>query len=223
MLRILVTIVAVLALCSPVFAATAAKDGTPALPTSSHVVQPHQILSDWTYNTGGYAGYVPDTGGSATGWAEYFVTTVLNSTGNDLTLVELGFPCCGPTTSAYGWVVWMNMGGMVAPGAPTTAQFHGQFTPVDPAYTFPPTTYTYVDVSAAGMTVPMGEYFCFGYDVTLLGGMTGYNGVTTWGWWSGYWDPDSGWGRTAVLEVSANFGATATEAGTWSAVKALYR
>ena len=61
------------------------------------------------------------------------ITTVYNDTGSDLTLTELGFPCAGPMTEDYGWLVWLGLGGLVAPtGDAYTADYFGQFTPVDP-------------------------------------------------------------------------------------------
>jgi hypothetical protein len=225
MLKILVTVVAVLALTTPVLATTASKTGEPVTPNAGPSEQQHQILADWTYNTGGSPGFVPDMGGSATGWAEWFITTVQNNTGSDMHLVEFGFPCAGPPTGTYGWIVWMDMGGDVPPAGPaSTADYYGSFTPLDPdPNTFPPTTYTYVDVSSLCLTVFAGEYFCFGYDNTGMGGMTSYNGEVTWGWYAGIWDPDPNYGRTAILQVSADFGATAATANTWSGIKALYR
>ncbi|MEZ4649936.1 MAG: hypothetical protein R3E97_14330 [Candidatus Eisenbacteria bacterium] len=110
--------------------------------------------------------FVPDTGGSFDGWGEWFITTVYNAKGFDLTLTGASV-CSGPMTEDYGWLVWLGLPGLVAPtGDAYTADFFGQFTPVDPnPDTFPPTVYTYVDVSAANIVVPDGTFFfAFGYD-----------------------------------------------------------
>jgi hypothetical protein len=117
------------------------------------------------------------------------------------------------------------MGGYFPPGGgPYTAQYWGSFTPEDPdPETWPPTTYTYVDISGAGIIVPAGTYFCFGYDNTGMGGQTAFNGVETWAWYGGFWDPDVGWGRTAVLQVKGNYYGTPVDETTWGVVKALYR
>lgn len=210
----------------PALAASAHKDGTTTPNQTPTVPQTEsQMRADWVYNTGGAENFVPTTGGSATGWGEYFITTVQNNTGQDLTLVELGFPCSGPPTDFLGWLVWLNLPGMVAPvGDASTADYFGEFTPVDPdPATFPPTVYTYVDISAANIVVPAGTYFCFGYDVTGNGGQTSYNGVETWAWYTGIWDSDVPWGRTAILQVKGVYGAVPTEMSSWGQIKGLYR
>ena len=222
----LMVLAALLLIVSPAFAQTASKDGTPAIYIAGDQGPTSPVRADYEYSTCGSMDCVPTTGGSHDGWAEYFITTVYNNTGQSLHLVELGFPCCGPPTDIYGWVVWTNVGGMVPPFGPAnTADFFGEFTPVDPAPdTFPPTVYTYIDISAAGVVIAPGAYWCFGYDVTGNGGQVDYNGTDTYGWYGGTWDPDAGWGRTAVLQVKANFsGGNPTEESSWGAVKALYR
>ena len=175
---------------------------------------------DFEYNSGGAIDIVPTTGGSSTGWGEWFVTTVENDTGYDLLLTEFGFPCCGPPTGTYGWIVWTDMGGLVPPsGEASTADFYGEFTPDDPnPETFPPTDYTYIDVSTASIIIPDGNFFCYGYDVTGNGGQVDYNGVETWAWYGGAWDPDPSWSRTAVLQVMANFEG-ALDQSTWGSIK----
>ncbi|MCA9754924.1 MAG: hypothetical protein KDA27_03910 [Candidatus Eisenbacteria bacterium] len=213
-------------LAVPAFAGTAHKDGTPTLDQAPSVPQSESTMrADWVYNTGGSEDFVPTTGGSFDGWGEWFITTVYNDTGSDLTLTELGFPCAGPMTEDYGWLVWLGLGGLVAPtGDAYTADYFGQFTPVDPGPdTFPPTVYTYVDVSAANIVVPAGTYFAFGYDNTGTGGQTDFNGVETWAWYGGLWDPDINYGRTAILQVKGNYGAVPVEQTTWGQIKGLYR
>jgi hypothetical protein len=222
----LLIVVAALAFAAPALAYTVSKDGTPAdvtLPAQQGPASP--VRADFEYNTGGSINFVPDLGGSATGWAEWFVTTVHNTTGQQLRLVELGFPCCGPATGTYGWIVWKSVGGIVPPAGPaSTAEHYGQFTPVDPnPATFPPTVYTYIDVYAQNIVIPVGAYFCFGYDVTGNGGQTYYNGVMTWGWYNGAWDPDQPWGRTAILQVKANYVTSPVEETTWGAIKGLFQ
>lgn len=227
MLRRLMAAFVVLAFAAPaVLADSAHKDGTPTnnqAPGAPGTESTYR--ADFEYNTGGAIDFVPTTGGSSTGWGEWFITTVYNDTGQDLVLTELGFPCSGPATSDYGWLVWLNMPGLVAPvGDATTADYFGPFTPVDPdPGTFPPTVYTYVDVSGAGIVVPAGTYFCFGYDNTGTGGQTAFNGVETWAWYGDLWDPDINYGRTAILQVKAMYGGVPTENSSWGQVKALHR
>ena len=187
--------------------------------------QPSTLRADWEYNTAGTIDAVPTTGGSADGWGEYFITTILNDTGQDLNLVELGFPCSGPPTDTYGWVIWTGMGGIMPPaGDPFSADHFGPFTPVDSdPGSFPPLVYTYIDISSEGIVIPAGEYFCVGYDNTGNGGQIEYNGVQTWAWYTGFWDPDESWGRTAVIQVKGDFGGgTPVESASWTTIKSLY-
>ncbi len=179
--------------------------------------------ADFEYNSGGAMGTVPTTGGSSSGWGEWFVVSILNDSGQDILLMELGFPCCGPPTGADGWLVWTDVGGLNPPaGDASTADYSGAFTPLDPAPdTFPPITYTYIDVSAEDIVIANGAYFCIGYDVTGNGGQVDFNGVDTWSWYGGVWDSDQAWSRTDILEVSADYD-TALERNTWGSIKATF-
>ncbi len=223
-MRQLLVVLAVLGLAvAPALGDSASKDGTytPYEQPANNV--PTSTRADYEYNTGGPINCVPTTGGSATGWASFFITVLQNTTGHDMCLQELGFPCGGPPVS-WGWVVWTNLPGMNPPaGDPYSANFHGGFTPVDPnPGSFPPTIYTYIDVSSQGIVIGNGTYWAFGYENPGMGGQVNFNGVTTYGWWSGMWDPDSGWGRTAVLQVFANYGISPVEDSTWGQIKALF-
>ena len=178
----------------------------------------------YEYNTGGTLGMLPTLAGSSTGWAEYFVVTLQNTTVYPLRIMELRFPCCGPQTAEYGWVVWTNLSGMVPPaGDPTTAQYYGQFTPAIPSggSAGDITEYTIVDVSSAEIVIPADGYWCFGYDNTQLGGQDYFNGVVTYGWYEGSWDPDQGWGRTDLLEFAAYYRMSLDQA-TWAQIKASF-
>ena len=177
--------------------------------------------ADFEYNSGGAMGTVPTTGGSSDGWGEWFVVSILNDSGQELTLTELGFPCCGPATGDYGWVVWTDVGGLTPPsGEASTADYFDAFTPVDPnPETFPPLTYTYIDVTAENIVIAEGAYFCIGYDNTGNGGQVVFNGTDTWAWYGGAWDEDQGYSRTAVIEVSGDF-ASSLNRNTWGAIKA---
>ncbi|HOZ17773.1 MAG TPA: hypothetical protein PLF04_05510 [Candidatus Fermentibacter daniensis] len=179
----------------------------------------------YEYNTGGTLGMLPTLAGSSTGWAEYFVVTLQNTTVYPLRIMELRFPCCGPQTSAYGWVVWTGLSGLVPPaGDPTTAQYYGQFTPAIPSggSASDITEYTVVDLSLEEMIIiAPGEYWCFGYDNTQLGGQTTFNGVVTYGWYEGSWDSDQPWGRTGLLEFAAYYWMSLDQA-TWAQIKASF-
>ncbi|MCA9728792.1 MAG: hypothetical protein R3E12_11980 [Candidatus Eisenbacteria bacterium] len=224
--KVLASLVIALVVGSPALGASAHKDGTPT-PTQAPGVPSAEGAGgyDWAYGTGGALDVVPTTGGSAAGWGEWFITTVYNDSGQDVTLTELGFPCSGPTTGTYGWIVWLGLGGLIPPaGQASTADYYGTFTPNDPdPNSFPPTVYSYVDVSGAGIVVPAGTYFCFGYDNTGTGGQIDFNGVETWAWYSGVWDPDVNYGRTALLQVKGIFGPTPVQESSWGKVKQLYK
>lgn len=176
---------------------------------------------DFEYNTSGSIGMLPTYVGSNTGWAEYFIVPVHNTTGQDLLIQELRFPCCGPTTSTYGWVVWTDLASLVPPsGGPTSADYYGPFTPAiaSGGVAGDITEYTIVDVSASNIVIPSGAYWCFGFDNTMLGGQIAYNGVITYGWYGGVWDPDDAWGRTDLLEFAADF-ETSLDQQTWAEIK----
>ncbi len=176
--------------------------------------------ADFEYNSGGAMGTVPTTGGSADGWGEWFIVTILNESGQDIVLTELGFPCGGPATGDHGWVVFLGLNEfMPPPDDASNADFFGAFTPVDPdPSTSPPVNYSYIDVTAENIIITNGSFFCVGYDNTGIGGQVDYNGTETWAWYEGSWDSDQAWGRTAVIEVSANF-AQALQQHTWGAIK----
>lgn len=179
---------------------------------------------DYEYNTSGTIGTLPALVGSNDGWAEYFVVPIQNTTGYDLEIKEFRFPCCGPQTSAYGWVVWTGLSGLVPPaGDATTAQYYGQFTPAiaTGGAAGDITEYTVIDVSSAGVVIPAGAYWCFGYDNTMLGGQVSFNGVITYGWYEGSWDSDEPWGRTAILEFAADYVMSLDQA-TWAEIKAQF-
>lgn len=228
MLKKVLLSIGLLALVSaPILAATivVSKDGQQIDATPGPANVPSQYRADFEWNSAGPIDFVPDASGSATGWAEWFITAVQNTTGQDLVLEEFGFPCDGPTTDTFGWVVWV--GGPtppMTPGDASSAQYYGTFTPASNTGASPPTIYTYVDVQAESITVPDGSWLWFGYDNTGFGGMTAFTGIDTWGWYLGAWDLDANYGRTAVLQVKANFaGSTPVDETTWGAIKDHHR
>ena len=219
----LLVLLAITLIASPAFALTASKDGTPVTPVPATPGERSEVRADFEYNTGGSIDFVPDLGGSATGWSEWSIGLLENYTGTDLVLVELSWPCSGPASGAYGWIVWT--GQFDLPGAASTAEYYGPYTPVDPdPTTFPPTTYTYIDVTAENIPFIDGDGICFGFDNTGMQGMTSYNGVETWGWYGGIWDSDSAYGRTAIQQLKADVaGGTPVENASWGQVKALFQ
>lgn len=176
------------------------------------------MRADVEWSTTGAMDTPASLGGSASGWGYYFITSWLNTTGQDVTLVEFGWPCGGP--GPVDWVVWITAG---MPGAPGTQTFGGLWTPVDPdGVSYPPDTYTYIDVSASAITIPAGQKFYFGYENPGIGGQISYNGVETWAWYENAWDSDVSWGRTAVLQFKGNFGGVPAEQTTFTHVKQLF-
>ncbi len=163
---------------------------------TSHPKYPNALF-EWS--SAGTLNTVPPYGGSAAGWASYFIVMAHNGTGVDIRLAELGFPCSGPSSS---WGVWI---GSTQPATYVSPQFTGNFTPVDTAgTTLPPTTYTYVDVTASNIVIPNGSDFWFGYQNPGMSGQVDANAVTTYGWYGGAWDPDPPYGRTTILQVTGN-------------------
>jgi hypothetical protein len=192
-------VVVLLVIAVGAFAGVASKDGAtvPDRPAPPGAVS--QVRADFEYNTAGVIDAVPTTGGSATGWASYFIVMVHNTLPQDIKLVELGFPCGGPSSS---WGVWL---GAAQPPTYTSPDFSGAFTPTDTnPGTFPPTTYSYVDVSASNVVIPGNGDFWFGYENPGIAGQVGASSPITYGWYGGAWDPDSGYGRVTVMQVKGN-------------------
>ena len=183
---------------------------------------PSDVVADFEWNTMGVMNSVPTSGGTPTGWAAAEITAVQNTTGQNLTVVEFGFPCDGPGPAA--WYVWLGIVPPGLPGAPSTASYTGTFTPATNTGTPPPTVYANVNVSGSGILWPVGTYLWFGYENPGYVGLAPFSGVTTWGWYLGAWDPDANYQRTAVMQVKANFaGTTATDDATWGQIKRLYQ
>jgi hypothetical protein len=181
-------------------------DNTVVYSTVATYDSAYRMPEDWEWNSGGTIDIVPTLGGSASGWGTYFITTVENDTGENILLTEFGFPCGGPGT--VDWILWYDVGGINPPsGGAGTADETGEFDPVsDDPDQFPPTTYTYVDLTGENLLIEDGAFVCFGYENPGMGGQISYNGTQTWAWYSGYWDPDQDWGRTAILQIKGNYG-----------------
>ncbi len=217
---------AVLAItASSALALTGSKDGSIATLNPGVPNVPSAVRSDFEFNTGGAIDIAPTTGGTASGWGEFFVAPIQNTAGDAITIDELGFPCCGSETGEFGWLVWVgDMGGPVQPmGDAYTCDFHGSFTPVDPAPdTFPPTVYTYIAIT--GVDIAAGAWFVVGYDNTGTGGHVDYNGNESFAWYGGAWDPEVNYSRTEVHQVKGSTGGSpsATEVSTWGGIKNLF-
>ncbi len=190
----------ILILATAALAGVVGKDGS-TLPDNPVPVtyEPRAPRADFEWSSGGAMNTVPTLGGSSAGWGSHFIVRTTNTLPVPIVLTELGFPCGGPAAT---WMVWL---GTTIPSGFGSPDFSGPFTPVDPdPTTFPPTTYTYVDVSAANIEIPAGSDFWFGYENPGIGGQVSFNGVVTYSWYEGAWDADDAWGRTAVMQVSAD-------------------
>lgn len=189
-----------------------------ANPATPHTLSPETVR----FSTAGWNA-TPTHGGSHHGWGEWFVTTFHNDTGYDVTLTEIGMPCCGAPSGDYGWLVWASVGGMNRPSSgPTGADWYGPYTPADSSYdTNPPTTYTYVDISAENVVIQAGSYFAVGYDVTGMGGHVSFNGHASWAWYGGGWSYDGTFNRTAVIQVEGFYDESGIVNVTWGSLKAL--
>lgn len=177
------------------------KDGS-TLPDSTN--PPENVASSrqaaWEWSTGGSMDFVPTTGGSSDGWGTHFMAMTVNTTGQEMQIIEFGWPCGG--TIPGEWFVWL---GATMPVDYSNPDYTGAFTATsaDPD-TLPPTIYTYVDVTAANVLVPDGETIWFAYVNPGIGGQVDFNGVDTWSWYLGAWDSDQGWGRTDIMQLKGD-------------------
>ena len=227
MLKKLIIIIAILALASPVMSMTISKDGTQeATPTNAMSIPTSQgDREDFEFNTAGVIDFVPDAGGSASGWCFYQTHALVNGTGSDIFVTEVA-ACTNEYTGEIidlpvEWVFELNAGiGDVGDPYVQDWDFRGDFMPSGPLDQFPPTTYDYIDVS--GEVIIDGSSTVWGFEnAGVIGQQVG--GVQdTYGWWEGVWEPDSNWGRTGVQQVKGNFDVIANEETSFSQVKALY-
>jgi hypothetical protein len=196
----LACVVAIMLIASLATAGVVGKKGqTMPDQTTTVTSQPKYPTALFEWSSAGALNTVPTNGGSSTGWASYFIVMAHNGTGVAIQLAELGFPCSGPSSS---WGVWI---GSTMPADPNSPQYSGTFTPVDTTgTTLPPTTYTYVDITASNVVIPIDSDFWFGYLNPGMSGQVAANAVTTYGWYGGAWDADPPWGRTTILQVTGN-------------------
>ncbi len=203
----LMMIVVLVAAVSVANAGVVGKDGStlPDTPNPpANIDSPRQAA--WEWSTAGSMDFVPTTGGSFDGWGSHFLATTVNTSGQDMRVVEFGWPCGG--IIAGEWLVWL---GATMPADYSSPDFSGSFTATNPdPDLFPPTVYTYVDVSGANVVIPDGETIWIAYVNPGVGGQIDFNGVDTWSWYAGAWDPDQSWSRTAVIQLKADAAAQPT-------------
>jgi hypothetical protein len=145
----------------------------------------------------------------------------VNDTYDDVILTEFGWPCNGGGGTAL-WFYWLSE---TLPGPVETAM-SGLYTIVNPdPAEFPPSTYSYADVSGDGFIVPPGNRIFWGYALPEpgIGGQVDFNGENTWAWWLDAWEPDADWGRTAVLQLKGTHAWVANDNVSLSQIKTLFR
>jgi len=228
MLRKLFVVVAVLALAIPAFSATISRDGTQiAEPNAFGTIPAGGDREDFEFNTAGVINFVPDAGGSASGWCFYQTHVLNNNTGFDISVTEVA-ACTNQYTGEVielpvEWVFELNSG--IAGIADPYVQdwdYRGDFMPSGPLDQFPPITYDYIDVTGAGILILNGTNTVWGFENAGVIGQQVGGTMSTYGWWEGVWEPDSNWGRTGVQQVMGNYGQTAADDASFSQVKTLY-
>jgi len=174
-----------------------------AVPVSdtSETYNNSEIFADVMFNTAGTIDIPATQAGDYDNWGTHFLGRWSNDTGQDVAVVEFGWPCGGFWVTS--WYVWISE---TLPGAPGTQDFQGSFLAESEDETeYPPSIYTYVDVSEAGIVIPAGQTMYFGYGNPGMAGQITTNGVETWSWYEGNWDQDITFNRTAVLQFKGNF------------------
>ncbi len=163
------------------------------------------LAADVEYSTTGAMDTPATLGGDRDGWGTEFITRWDNDTGHDVIIEEFGWPCGG--WWAQFWYVWISD---TLPADPYTLEHYGSFVAASEDDTeWPPSLYTYVDVSGEGLVVPAGASMYFGYGNPGMGGQIGFNGVETFSWLDDAWDMDGDFGRTAVMQFKGSFGTVA--------------
>jgi hypothetical protein len=177
------------------------------------------VRADVEYSTTGALDTPATMGGDVDGWGSDFITRWHNDTGADVAIVEFGWPCGG--FWARFWYVWITD---TLPADPYTLELYGTFVAASEDDTeWPPSQYTYVDVSGEGIVIPEGATMYFGYGNPGMGGQIAFNGVETYSYLDDGWDLDGDFGRTAVLQFKGDLASVPVEARTLSRVKALFR
>ncbi|PID80804.1 hypothetical protein CSA17_02135 [bacterium DOLJORAL78_65_58] len=159
------------------------------------------LASDVEYSTAGAMDTPATDGGDWENWGTDFVTRWDNDTGHDVRLDEFAWPCGG--VWAQFWFVWIRD---TLPEGPFNFDYYGSFLPASQnGYQYPPSSYTYIDVSDEGVIVPAGATMMFGYSNPGMAGQIQDNGVTTWSYYNDQWDDDSAFGRTTIMQFKGSF------------------
>ena len=159
------------------------------------------LAADVEYSTAGVMDTPATQGGDRDGWGEDFLTRWDNTTGHDVRLEEFGWPCGG--WWAQYWYVWISE---TLPEGPWGLEYYGSFVATSADDTeYPPSVYTYIDVSEEGIVVPAGSSMYFGYANPGMAGQISFNGVETFSWLEGPWDMDGDYGRTTLMQFKGAF------------------
>jgi len=164
------------------------------------------LASDVEYSTTGAMDTPATQGGDLDGWGTDFLTRWVNNTGHDVRLDEFAWPCGG--WWAQFWFVWISD---TLPEGPWNFEHYGSFVPaLEDETQYPPSIYTYIDVSDEGIIVPAGASMMFGYSSPGMAGQIDHNGVTTWSYLNDQWDNDGDFNRTTIMQFKGTFMAEST-------------
>lgn len=171
------------------------------------------------YNTAGAIDTPATQGGDREGWGTEFITRWDNNTGQDIVLEEFGWPCGGWWSNF--WYVWITS---ELPEDPYTLQFYGSFVAAsEDDLEYPPSLYTYIDVSEEGILIPAGASMYFGYGNPGMAGQVLGSSAATYSWYEEMWDNDNAYNRTTILQFKGNPYVVPVDAVSFGSVKALFR
>ena len=167
---------------------------------------------DVEFNTSGFYDRVPDSHGSASGWAYYSIHVYANPHALPLRLVELAFPTCeystDPIPLPVEWIILIGANSIDAISDPYSHNYSqtGMFSPTNTADCDPSElSYDKISLSHEEITLQAGEPMIWGYENAGLQGMLSDVFEPTYGWYRGAWDSDVTYGRTVLMQFRAVF------------------
>jgi len=171
------------------------------------------------YNTAGALDTPATAAGDRDGWGTEFVTRWDNTTGEDITIVEFGWPCAG--WWANFWYVWITT---QLPADPYTLEYYGSFVAaIEDDTAYPPGLYTYIDMTAEEIIIPAGASMFFGYGNPGLAGQVYGTNAETFSWYEDAWETDNSYNRTTILQFKGEPTAVSVHSKSFDSVKAIYR
>lgn len=224
------------------FATLAASGGNRALadslaraesrPTSPVAVAPPSAVagrSTLEFNTGGEMFMSSTIAGSASGWA-YAILHIYHYEDpvyTPMQMREFGFPTCiwssDPIPLPVDW--YLEITAEDLPALPNPYAFNwdhqGTFYPTT-GDSNPPSVYEVVDVVPLDIFFEDGDALYWGYENAGLCGQIEYNGVETLGWYIDQWESDAPYGRTCLMQFSADHLVTASNERSLGEIKSLY-